>query len=443
MRALALALLTASLAAQAPPTFELKPKVELAFEERLRVEDWDNILDHRDSAPDYRTQWRARTRLWTTLKFGDRLEVCAGILNESRKITRPDMVYHGREVVFETLYADWKFNSAWSLRAGRQNLMRGEGFILFDGNALDGSRSAYFNAADLVWTSGRTKVEFLAISNPLKDAYLPRYQEARDPRELQRLTEWDERAYGVYATLQVAPRTALEAYGFHKTETGDYRPLTHPQFQPDRRVDTLGSRVVQGLGWGLTLSAEGALQRGTQDPKPGSGAPSQDLQAWAGYARLKKAFEAPGKPSFSAAFIGMSGDDPRTSRLEGWDPLFARWPKYSELYIYSLGPEKATAYWSNLGMWELEARLTPWKPLALRATWYRLQALRSMAGQGAAFGTGKRRGDILQFRADLTLGTSWKAHGLYEHLDPGTFYAGSSAGHFLRFEVSYLFKRIW
>ncbi len=35
----------------------------------------------------------------------------------------------------------------------------------------------------------------------------------------------------------------------------------------------------------------------------------------------------------------MSGDDPSTDDNEGWDPLFSRWPKWSELYIYSLATE--------------------------------------------------------------------------------------------------------
>ena len=58
------------------------------------------------------------------------------------------------EVVFESLYLDFKrvFVKGLSLRVGRQNLMRGEGFLLFEGNSGDGSRTTYFNAIDLAYT---------------------------------------------------------------------------------------------------------------------------------------------------------------------------------------------------------------------------------------------------------------------------------------------------
>lgn len=58
----------------------------------------------------------------------------------------------------------------------------------------------------------------------------------------------------------------------------------------------------------------------------------------------------------------------------------------------------------------------------------------------ATFGTGKDRGDLLQFRADYKINPEWKGHVLYEHIAPGTFYAGQSSGYFLRLEFSYLFK---
>ena len=421
-------------------TFAGTPVIELGFEERVRSEDWDNIIDHRSATDDFRTQYRFRTRVWTSLKFGNRLEVAAGLNNENRTITEPEIPYNGREVIFETLYADVRLTPQWSFRLGRQNLMRGEGFVIFDGNALDGSRTAYFNALNVTRSFGSSRLELLAISNPRTDQYLPRINEASKATELQRLTEWDERAVGAYFTSTLSPRTNLEAYYFHKIESDDYRPASHPQYQPDRRLDAVGARVVQPLGYGLTVAAEAAWEQGRQDETPGSGTGSRGLRAWGGYARIKKEFSSPGKPSLSLAYIGMSGDDPSTKVIEGWDPLFSRWPRWSELYIYTYAPETGVAYWTNTGMWEAELRLSPVKPVTLRATYYRMAAYENWETRGALYGPGTTRGDLVQLRADIALGPSWKGHVLWEHLTPGSFYSGRDSGHFLRFEVIYTAK---
>lgn len=320
--------------------------------------------------------------------------------------------------------------------------MRGEGFVLFDGSPLDGSRTAYFNALDLYRSFGTSKLELLAISNPRTDRYLPRFKEATKPSERQRLVEWDERALGAYLTYAERPGTALEAYAFYKTETDDARPAAHPLFQPNRRFGALGGRVVHSLGMGFTLTGEGAVEAGTEKARPGTGGASRDLRAWGGYLRLRKDLGGKARPAVSLGYIGLSGDDPSTDRIEGWDPLFSRWPRWSELCIYSLGPEKGPAYWSNTGMWEAELRLTPAKWLALRATYYRMEAYESLGARGGIFGPGTHRGELVQIRGDVTLGASWKGHVLYEHLDPGDFYAGRDAAHFLRFEIIYTFKTL-
>ncbi len=412
-------------------------RLEIGFEERVRTERWNNIIDHDAAKEDARTQDRFRSRLWVTWTPSEGLRIVAGVANENKKITHPDVAVNGREVFVETLYADWRIAPRWSMKVGRQNLMRGEGFVLFDGSALDGSRSAYFNALDLAWSPGRSTLEFIAISDPGKDRYLPRINEASSPAEVQRLNEWDEQALGLYFTGREWSATTLEAYGFLKTETHDSRPVTNPQFQPDRRVWTLGSRVVRGLGWGWTAMGEFAWQWGSQRALPGTQEAARDIAAWGGYARLRKAFEAPGKPVLSLGYIGLSGDDPRTRRIEGWDPLFSRWPKWSELYIYSQVPERGVAYATNTGMWEVEARLAPTRQLELRATWYRMTAFQAPGGAGPLFGMGTRRGDLWEFRGDLALDEHWKADVVYERLSPGTFYTGSTPGAYFRFEVTY------
>ncbi len=406
--------------------------VEFGVEERVRSEAWNNTTDQDEAQPDQRIQYRFRTRAWVKVDASGGFEFAAGLNNESRDIVRPENTpFAWDEVVFETLYAGFRTGERFSARVGRQNLMRGEGFVLFDGSALDGSRTAYFNAVDLTWTWPQTTLEAIAISNPATDTYLPCFNDKDRP-----LTEWDEAAAGVYATYKPSKETTLEGYWFYKTETDDVRGPRSPAFQPDRRLHTVGGRVAHQISGGWSVTGELALQRGTQDPHPDEqGAGDASVESWGGYVYVKKSFAGAARPSLSLGYVGLSGDDPETRDVEGWDPLFSRWPKWSELYIYTLAGERGVAYWTNLGMWQAEVSVTPWTPVALRATWYRMDAYERV--NGPRFGPGTRRGNLFEVRADVRFDENWKAHVLWEHLDPGDFYAGDDAGYFLRFEVTY------
>lgn len=441
--ATALTLTSCLLAQESPKAPSPKSIFEVGLEERVRSEDWDNLGDHNDAKADFQTQYRFRSRAWITANPNSNLEIALGVTNENRKIARPDKAYNGREVFVDTFYVDYRFSPAWSMRIGRQNLMRGEGFIIFDGGSADGSRATYFNALDLTYAWSRSKLEFLAISDPSRDKYLPRLNEADGPGESpQRLNEWDEQALGLYYTGKEWTGTTLEAYYFLKTEKHFDLTKKKDPYQPDRRISTLGSRGVREFQNGWSVNGEFAYQWGTQDGSIGTAEASREIASWGGYGRVKKVLDVPWKPSISAAYIALSGQDPHSSRITSWDPIFSRWPRWSELYIYSEVPERGVAYSTNTGMWEGEVRVTPWKPLELRATFYKMSAMETHSGVDpkATFGAGKHRGDILQFRADYRFSPEFKGHVLYEHLAPGDFYAGQDGGYFLRFEFSYLFK---
>ncbi|BDU75962.1 alginate export family protein [Mesoterricola sediminis] len=415
--------------------------LEYGFEERVRSEGWNNITDYTDALNDGHLHYRMRTRVWGQLNVGQDWEFAAGIANENRKVVRPDAAYNGREIFFETLSATWRFAPGWSVKVGRQDIMRGEGFIFMDGSALDGSRCAYVNAVDLALKVGQaSKVEFIAISDPRQDKYLPRVNDPDAWNLVQRLTEWDEQALALYYTGREAKDTAIDAYAVYKAETHDYRAPSNALFQPDRHFATVGARVERTFVGGWTANAEGAWQFGTQAANPVRGLASKDIGAWAGYAHVKKAFDAPWKPRVSLGYIALSGSDPASDKIGGWNPVFSRWPKWSELYIYSQPPEKGVGYWTNTGLWEAEARVSPARFLDLRATYYRMSAFQAPAAATAYFGKGKDRGDLWQVRVDLKLNDSLKGHALYEHMAPGDFYAGKDPGYFLRFEVTYTFK---
>jgi hypothetical protein len=423
---LALAAFAPLAAAEGPPPAN---RLELGFEERARTENWDNSTDFNQKVVDARHQWRFRTRAWAKWNAGANTELALGLANESRKLTTPHVALAMDETIFETLYLDHRFSDGASVRIGRQNLTKGDGFILMDGSPLDGSRVAYFNAVDLAWTAGKSRLDLLVISDPYRDQYLPRIHD-----RTKSLIEWDENALGLYWTDASRAKTTLDVYYFYKAETGDTRALTNAARQGDRMFHTLGARCTRDFARDWSVKAELAGQAGGQ--KPGS-----DIQAWGAQASVKKSFAHPTKPSILLGWTGLSGDDPKTATNEGWDPIFSRYPKWSELYIYTQASERGVAYWTNLSMWQAEARLTPLKPLDLRATYYRMAAFHRFPGKSTIYANGTQRGDLYEARADYKLNDNWRGHVVGEYLMPGDFYAHGDYGWFFRAEASCTFKR--
>jgi hypothetical protein len=259
-------------AAEPPP----RNRLELGFEERVRGENWDNVADFSEKTDDARHQWRFRTRLWAKYDLGSKAELMLGLNNESRRVTHPVTDFVPDEIIFETLYLDYRFADDVHLKVGRQNITKGEGFLFFDAGPLDGSRTQYFNAVDLSYAAGQRRFDLYAISDPHGDRYLPRFDDKQKP-----LIEPDEHALGLYYTDGRMARTTIDAYYVFKTETGDTRPLSNVARLPDRALHTLGGRAVWQPGRGWEARAELAGQLGAQQP-------AADIHAWGGTASVKR-----------------------------------------------------------------------------------------------------------------------------------------------------------
>ena len=413
-------------AAEAPPGNRL----ELGFEERVRSENWDNVADFSAKSDDARHQWRFRTRLWAKCDLGSKAGLMLGLNNESRRVTHPVTDFLPDETIFETLYLDYRFADDVHVKVGRQNITKGDGLLVFDATPLDGTRTQYFNAVDLSYAAGRTRFDLYAISDPHRDRYLPRFDDKQKP-----LIESHERALALYCTDGRLAKTTLDAYYVFKTETGDTRPLSNVARLPDRALHTLGGRAVWQPGRGWEAKAELAGQLGVQQP-------AADILAWGGTASVKRTLEhAAWKPAFLLGWIGLSGDDPSTVAYEGWDPLFARWPKWSEMLVYTLGAEKGPAYWTNLSLGQAEVQVAPASLVTIRASYCRLGAFHGFPGRTSMFAAGTHRGDYLRLRAEFKANDSWQGHVVGEHLKPGDFYAGRDPGWFFRVEMIYSFRK--
>jgi hypothetical protein len=337
---------------------------------------------------------------------------------------------HFDEIVFDRLYFDFKklFVKGLALRVGRQNIQEGEGFMILEGTPGDGSKDIYFNAVNLNYSWKKSKLELLGIFNPKTDRLLPKIHSLHKP-----LNDWDDEAVGVYYTDRNHAKTNYEAYYFYKKEVHDYKANLAAFIQPDRHIHTVGGRVMQLITPTVMLTGEWAQQWGAQHD-------NKRIEAWGGYAYVKKKFDWKWKPYILGGYWAMSGADPSSTTVNGnFDPLFARWPKFSELYLYSELRENGIGMNTNLTQVQGEVGFTPWKPINWRFTYYHMGAYHPFPGNPAIFAAGLTRGELFETRVDYYINKNWSGHTTIEHVTAGDFYKDRSPAYFLQFEISYRF----
>jgi hypothetical protein len=401
---------------------------KLSFSERFRLVGWDNSIGLSDDSSDTRAFTRHRTSIMGQWFPHKDIELALKLTNEFRYYLSPkDREFNFHEVIFDQLYVKWKNPGKLplTLTLGRQNIILGEGFVVMDGNPLDGSRSIYFNAARLDYQLNQNhRLTAFYINQPETDTLLPVIND-RD----QWLIEQPEQGLGLYYSGKLK-KTGIEAYIIRKDieETGN-RPVSSG-------INTLGARVGHPLGAKLSFTVEGAYQWGTYQVYSH---PASDQRGMGGYFHLdyRVADNIPLFRQLTFGGIYLSGDDPGTEEREGWDPLFSRWPKWSESYIYTQINERGVAYWTNLNSLYVSFLMDVTKPMKLRLTWHHLTAnkidIDSFPG-----GTGKTRGDLIIGRLDFRVNKYTTGHFVWEYFDPGDFYfAGADAAHWLRFELMF------
>ena len=110
-----------------------------------------------DSGTDSSAYLRLRTSIIAQWLPSEKWEVNLRLTNENRYYLAPKSDpklkknFDVNEVFVDQLNVKWKNPGRLPLTVtlGRQDLMLGEGFLIFDGGPLDGSRSAYFNGLRL------------------------------------------------------------------------------------------------------------------------------------------------------------------------------------------------------------------------------------------------------------------------------------------------------
>lgn len=362
------------------------------------------------------------------------------------------------EIVFDNLYLDIRHlaGDRLDLRVGRQDMAYGNGRIILDGTPKDGSRTLYFNAIKATWKDiPNTTVDFLGICDPSLDP-LAINSVDRDVTGFTPSNDgMNENGAGVYIKNRSLAGLPVELYGFYKRESpyelaakkdaaGHFKTpslawqtldsVRGVVLNPALDLGTVGFRVEPKLNARLTANLEAALQFGQRS----------DTSVMAYMLDVSVTNTLPVceslKPGLFAEFYLLSGDDPKTGRDEGWNPLWARWPQNSELYVYAYDADGA-GRWSNLMMPTIGAYCMPFD-------WLKTTIFGSHLSAPAADGPGggHERGWMGVVKGEFNLGQGWvsksdalKGHLWMELLRPGDYYKVGDTAYFLRWQLTYEF----
>jgi hypothetical protein len=382
------------------PSFQVSP----VFDLRVRQEVLDGVYHF---APDpYRNWVRIRSRLGAEASTtGHDFKVL--LTNEHRHFIGPGTpVFDWDEIILDQMWWRWSFSPESKLTLGRQNIIWDRGFLMLEGHQLDGSRSIYHNAARLQAPLWGGALDLSVIYNPKRDPIVL----ARDKD--QPLTDADESAV---AARWVKGRNTWSAVW--KNEVDPDGVLPHLQ------VLTLGGRRQWEVGTSGEVLAEVAGQFQHEE---------SDGYAFALQAHI--ADDLGGKWRGKAGYFHYSG---ASGDLKPFRTPWGKWPKWSELYIYTLIGESTpgrvhVAAWENISAPHAEVTRPLGEMFRLRLAAYWLLA--PQTGWAS-------RGAMTQTELKFDILPELDGHLLWEMLVPGDFHDGrgglpplTQTVHFLRWQ---------
>lgn len=401
-------------AAEQAPQGNVHPKLKLSFSERFRLVTWDNAIKLDYQSSEGQTFTRHRTSIGGQWYPQAQFELALKLTNEFRYYVVPEpRPCHMDEIIIDQLYVKYTTPTERpvTVTLGRQNIILGEGFLVMDGHPLDGSRSIYFNAARLDWQAGQgSRMTLFYVNQPETDDILPVIHDQETP-----LIEQPEEGFGLYVTFP-AYRAEVQTYLIRKNiDETDARPVSS-------EINTLGGRVHMPLAERLTGTGEGAWQTGKRG--------DADRSAFGGYMHFDYATEWRSylPQTFTLGGIYLSGNDRESDDWESWDPLFSRWPKWSESYIYSQINEDGVAYWSNLTSVYGQVGFVFSPEMSFDFDFHHLSAPERLWYEG------RTRGNLYIGKLNFRVNKYTTGHLLWEYFNPGSFYS--------RYAVDYSWVRV-
>jgi hypothetical protein len=463
------------------------PWLQMGADFRFRIEygeNWQTLsddahrVDHQWNYERYRTRWWTKSILSEDVSINTRLTWETRTWNEpSGKLQRADLAatdprnYPVREWNPDEAIIDWLNINVRNIgdlplaaTVGRQDLLGfGAGWLIMDGTPLDGSRTMYFDAARFTY-GGKDTENVLDLIYVDQSAQSDRWLNPINDQE-RAVAIQDERAAIAYLTNKSLAPTQLEGFFIYKNDnpidffTVNRTPVTNIPWSSASPAFTAWSRKAEifTVGGGVSnivapedhwkYRAEGAYQTGDRDDRSGV---SQDVEAYGALTNLEYLFRDPLQNAVHIGYEFDSGDNPNTNDDEQFDLLWGKWPRWSELLIYTASNETDVADLTNLHRANIGHRIQLTKECSLSTDYHLLWA--DKFGQPWKTGaSGINVSGDSHFRGQLV--TSWLryqfskqlvGHLMGEYFIPGSYYEKSTGENadnafFVRLNVEYTF----
>ena len=420
---------------------------------RVRNEYFNGALTLSDVAPTHEQDlFRVRARLWSAatiapdFTFNLRLAAEPRIWEERAFAKQhPGTGTEDRYGILDNCNLKWAhaFDLPLTITAGRQDVQFGDPlnwWLVGDGTPSDGSWSFFLDSvrATLDAPEIKTKFDVVCIDQHARpDTWLP----ILGSEGTYSLVEQNERGLILYASNKSVPDTQADAYFIFKQDDAVFA------YSDTGDIYTVGGKLSGTPAPHWSYSAEGAWQWGWKRDSSvrtpvNLGAVRRDIQAYGWNAKLSYLCKDPMDNQVSLVGEFLSGDDPGTTgKDEMFDVLWGRWPRFSELYIYSYPMETAgkVAQLNNLLRLGTSWSFVPVKGTTISLTynaWFAPESVPTRALNPALFnGNGHFRGNF---------GQLWVKHQFSKHLSgqvwaevlrEGNYYARRDLLSYLRAEM--------
>jgi hypothetical protein len=412
-----------------PPETEAPPWFEWGADLRLRGTYIRNhvTLDRDDPINDW--NWlRQRARVWSRIAPDESLEFNLRAAWEGKYFDKPDAfdTWNPTSVVLDRVNVRWTDDSVlpFTLQAGRQELMAGDGWLLMDGAPLVGSSYFYFDSVRATATLDEidTEIDVAYIDQDAEgDGWIPPIYDRDIP-----ITEQDEIGAVVQVVHRSIPRTRLDGYFLYKN---DDPVLANGN---EGEIYTVGGggeyRFDERTRWSGTV----AVQFGDRNDRT--------HQALGALTRLDHDLEDAWGSSLHLDYEYLSGDDPDSAANEAFDILWGRWPRFSEMILYTYIGETRIGDYTNLHRVAAGWSGEPHERLGLRADWQFLFAdENTLAGQPGFDESGKFRGQLWTGRASYRFSEHVSGHLHGELFCPGDYTTDdrNDTAYFFRLELMF------
>lgn len=366
--------------------------------------DFNDESEQLSSDRDDAAYYDFRTRLWLKAELDTNVSGYVRLVADpwgGNPDTGPYTSAWTNDLIIDNSYIEIKslFNSPLTLKFGRQDMFYGEGLLIADGTAADGSRTGYFEAVKLSGVFGQTSVDLFAAkvteNNP----------DCAD----------DEDLYGLYATNKNLADHTFEGYLLQRVVLG--KGPSGPGLPNDSQTSVIGLRSTGKIVENLNYGAEVAKQFGVA----GQDAAGDDIDrdALGAYLHLTYAMpEISCKPSIKLGVTYTTGDDEETNdKNEGWDSFYANFPKYGEILagIDKYDPD-AGGPWTNMMIYELTIKAQPMEKMTTTLAYAYVAANEENDSEGTTRGQYPKA--LIEYKFTDALST----HLLAEYFIPDDYY---------------------